>query len=448
MTEPLWSSAALPSTSGPDKPNLIACVRRAFFRSCTRLANLLTVERVALHAALLAAFLWSGYAVDLATPGLHDRAGNIKGADFLHFYTAGRLLRTGHANALYDPGAQAGYQTALLPESRGTYFVPMYGPQVYWLFEPLAGLPYGWAVMIWALGNCGLYCGCCYLFWRSCFHLKPHGHLIFLLALAYPGFFSLIAFGQTSGLALVLFTIAFFALRAGRSFLAGVAFGSLIYKPQLGVAAAVVLIAAAQWRVLAGGATAIIAQLGFARVWFGGALLRRYGQMFLRVARVQPFLEPKLYQMHSLRSFLMVLLPSNGLALVLYFFGAIAVLVVAVLCWRRADDLRLRYAALLTGSVLVAPHLWIYDLVIFAPALLLLADWAFSHQHAETTGSIWVIIYSCYALPLLGPVAKVTRVQISVIAFAILLWLLYTASKQSGNDVPETGPQERQPGDV
>src|SRR5438270_11154780 len=93
-----------------------------------RLARLLTRKRITIQASLLALLLWSAYAVDLATPGLRDRAGNFKGADFLHFYTAGQLLRAGRAPDLYDAVAHAALQKTLLPESFGTYFVPMYGP--------------------------------------------------------------------------------------------------------------------------------------------------------------------------------------------------------------------------------------------------------------------------------------------------------------------------------
>jgi hypothetical protein len=416
------SGATLPITSGQSTT------------MCARLANLLTARRITIHAALLAIILWSAYSVDLCTPGLRDRAGNIKGVDFVHFYTAGRLLRNGDADALYDPGAQAAYQKMLLPESTGVYFVSMYGPQVYGLFVPLAGLPYVWAAVIWALLNSAVYFACCYALWRKCPHLKPHLYLVLLLAAAYPGFFSLIAFGQSSALALALFTLAFFALQARRPFLAGLAIGSLIYKPQLGLAAGVIFVAAAEWKVVAGAMASAAAQVGLAWVGFGGEVMRRYGQMFLRLGSAQPFLEPKLYQMHSLRSFWMLLLPWRSVAMTAYVVTAGVILGLGVMCWRRASDLRLGYAVLLMCSVLVAPHLWIYDLVIMAPALLLLGDWALSHHEAEERFAPGILIYACYALPLLGPAAGIIRLQMSVISFAALVWVLWTVINESRKD--------------
>lgn len=420
---PGLSDPAIPRTAGYAK----AWLAEIFVRG----ARLLTARRIALHASILAIVIWSAYGIDLATPGLRDRAGNVKGADFLHFYIAGRLLRSGEAKSLYEPVAHAAYQKALLPESVGTYFVPMYGPQVYAMFEPLASLPYTWAALIWALINCAAYFACCYALWRKCAQLRPYGYLAMLLAAAYPGFFSLVAFGQSSAPALALFTIAYLALHARKPFVAGLAIGSLIYKPQLGLAAAVILMAAAEWKIVAGAVTAAVSQLGLAWAHFGSEVMRQYGETFLRVDRAEPFLEPKLYQMHSLRSFWMLLIPWGRVNTALYLISAAMILMVGAICWRRAADVPIRYAALLVTTVLVAPHLWIYDLVILVPVLIILGDWTLEHGDAVATPGFRVLLYACYALPLLGPLARFTRLQLSVLAFAGLLWAIWTASNKA-----------------
>jgi hypothetical protein len=56
-----------------------------------RLASWLTLKRCRIHGLLLAVSLWTVYAVDMSAPGLLDRNGLVKGTDFLHFYTLGRL---------------------------------------------------------------------------------------------------------------------------------------------------------------------------------------------------------------------------------------------------------------------------------------------------------------------------------------------------------------------
>jgi len=431
MAQRHLGAVLLPSTSG--QIEIAAGASRTRLQHLfVAIAGLLTRRRITVQASLLALLLWSAYAVDLATPGLRDHAGNIKGADFLHFYTAGQLLRAGRAADLYNPIAHAALQKTLLPESVGTYFVPMYGPQAYFLFEPLAALPYRWAALVWALLSAAVYFGCCYALLGTCKYLRAESHLLFLLAVAYPAFFSLIAFGQSSAPALALFTLAFLALRDRRRFLAGLAIGSLIYKPQLGVAAAIILLGAGQWTVIAGAITAAVAQIGFAWAWFGAEVMRRYGQSFLRLRSAEPFLEPRLYQMHSLRSFWSLLLPWRNGALALYIFCGVAILALGIVYWRKAKDLRLRYAMLLLCTVLVAPHLWIYDLVILAPALLLIGDWVFEHRDRESAADVRLLLYCCYTLPLLGLVAQFTRVQLSVTAFAAMALVLAHHYRDSG----------------
>lgn len=397
-----------------------------------RISRLLTARRITLHAALLAACIWTIYALDLATPGLRDRAGHIKGADFLHFYTAGYLVRVGRLDAVYDPATLSAYQLRLVPESVHNLFVASYGPQVYLPFSVLAGLPYGWAALAWALLNCVLYFASCYALWRVCPKLQPYRGTVLLLAVAFPGFFSLIAFGQTSGPALALFTLAFLALRSKRSFLAGLAFGSLIYKPQLGLAAVVFLLAA-EWSVLAGAVAAAVAQISFAWAWFGGAIMKQYFSSLLRTSQALPFIEPRLYQLHSLRGFWLLLLPWRTGATLLYALSAMVVLGLAVLCWRRRASLALRYAALLIATVLAAPHLMAYDLVILAPAFLLLGSWVLQHEQATMAPPLRVFLYLCYGLPLLEPVAKFAHLQFSVIGFAVLfVFVCLAITEQAG----------------
>ncbi len=380
----------------------------------------MTARRITLHAVLLAVCLWSLYALDLATPGLRDRAGHIKGADFLHFYTAGYLVRAGRVSESYDPVALAACQLKLVPQSVDSYFVASYGPQVYLPFSLLAGLPYVWAALAWALLNCGLYFICCYALWRVCPTLQRHTLAVLVLAAAFPGFFSLVAFGQTSGPALALFTLAFLALRSKRNFLAGLAIGSLIYKPQLGLAAAVVFLMASECKVLAGAVAAAAAQISFAWAWFGTAVMKQYFNSLLRTSQALPFIEPRLYQLHSLRGFWLLLMPWRPVAMVLCALSALTVLGLAVLCWRSHASLTLRFAVLLIATVLVAPHLMVYDLVILVPAFLLLGSWVLEHGGAAVAPPVRVLLYLCYALPLLEPVAQFAHVQFSVIGFAVL----------------------------
>ncbi|MCI0353429.1 MAG: DUF2029 domain-containing protein [Acidobacteria bacterium] len=390
----------------------------------SRFAGWLTVQRVRRHAMLLAVCIWSVYAFLLATPGLRDRTGKPKGTDFLHFYTLGSLALEGRGDALYDARAQAAQSERLVPESKGFHFLPVYGPQVAVLFSPLAWLSYGWAALVWISLSALLYAWCCRVVWKTCPALRQQGHLVALLAVAYPAFFNLVAHGQTSALALLCFTTAFLALRRGRPFVVGLAIGMLIYKPQLGLAAAFVFFFTREWKVVAGAILAAAAQLAVAWAYFGRAVMENYWQVLGKLGESAAVLEPKLFQMHSLRSFWMLLVQWEPAARILYIVTAALALAWAFTAWRSPAPLSLRYSAFLLVTVLVTPHLTVYDLVILAPALLFLGDWVLANPQHPASPSVRALLYLCYALPLLGAVTEVTHLQLSVVAFAALAWIM------------------------
>jgi len=102
----------------------------------------LTGKRLRAHALLLALSLWGIYFWTIATPTLRDRNGNLKGTDFLHFYTLGSLAAAHRGSDLYDLQAQAFLAAQRVPEARGIRYLPLYPPQVSILFAPLALLSY------------------------------------------------------------------------------------------------------------------------------------------------------------------------------------------------------------------------------------------------------------------------------------------------------------------
>jgi hypothetical protein len=92
--------------------------------------------------------------------------------------------------------------------------------------------------------------------------------------------------------------------------------------------------------------------------------------------------------------------------------------------WQTPVSLSLRYAFLLLATVLVSPHLNVYDLVIVAPAWLLIADWAVCHPSHPAAPRVQQLLYFSYVLPLAGVAARYTHVQLSVVAMSGLAWAL------------------------
>jgi hypothetical protein len=121
--------------------------------------------------------------------------------------------------------------------------------------------------------------------------------------------------------------------------------------------------------------------------------------------------------------------------------SAIVVAGLTIYLWKpaRSVPLAVRYSLLLLATVLIAPHLTVYDLVILAPALLLLTDWLGGQSMvgrnmmggSRDAVSSWLgfLIYAVYALPLLGFLARWTHIQLSVIAMSATVYLVWDACR-------------------
>jgi len=98
----------------------------------------LTPRRLRAQAIVLAICLWGVCAIDFATPGLFDRAGNIKFQDFLPVYISAKLISRHRASEMYDQ--QTTNRNASRDHRRpGRVRIPfLYGPQVGLLFVPLS----------------------------------------------------------------------------------------------------------------------------------------------------------------------------------------------------------------------------------------------------------------------------------------------------------------------
>jgi hypothetical protein len=289
---------------------------------------------IRIHLALIPVYgwllvVWTVYAVDVSVPGQLDRSGHIKGHDFAHFYVLGEIANDQTPGDLYSFEAQARRMDDLVPHYTNR-FLPIHAPQVAVFFAPLARAPYERAVTLWLLLSAAIYAACCYAMWKSLPSLLTHGWIVALLAAAYPAFYALITFGQTSAFALLWFTLAFFALKHERPWLAGFALGSLAYKPTLVLVLPFAFLYARQYKVVIAACIAALLQFGVAWAYFGSDAVMGYVNNFRAAAEFTSLLEARPELMHSLKSFFSLLLPWPALAFAAYVatafaFGALAV---------------------------------------------------------------------------------------------------------------------------
>jgi hypothetical protein len=370
--------------------------------------------------------VWTAYAIDISPTGRLDRSGHIKGHDFAHFYVLGEIANEHAAEDLYDFSAQADRMDRLVP-SYENRFLPIHAPQVAMFFGPLARLPYETAVTVWLVLSAVVYAGCCYAMWAVLPNLDRHGWIVALLAAAFPAFYGLITFGQTSAFALLWLVLGFLALRSGRPWLAGLMVGSLAYKPTLLLVLPLAFIYQGQFQVVLGAVAAALVQ--FAAAWFflGKAAIVGYVINFKAVAASGFLLEARPELMHSLKAFFSILLPWPTSAMVLYIATALVVIVIALRNWRTAARLELRYSVLLLATVLVDPHVYTYELVVLVPAFLLAASWVLERPGKDVR--FWMVMGLCYMLPALTPLTSVTRIQWSVPALATLMGMLVLSAR-------------------
>jgi hypothetical protein len=301
-------------------------------------------------------------------------------------------------------------------------FLPVHGPQVALFFSPFARLPYLRALALWLLLTAGLYGLCVVWFWRASPALRSFGWVAVVGAIGYPPFYMLMANGVTSAVGLVMVTLAYFALRSSRPVLAGMALGSLFYKPALGVALPILLLLGYEWRMMLGAAAAVFFQLGVGWWAYGSSIMRAYAENVLHLGGQAPLLEPHPFQMQSLRSFFDMLLPWPVAALACYLVAAVVLVAVASRAWRSRGPLDLRFSVLLLVMILVDPHVNGYDLVIVAPVFLLAANAAL--RSGLSSRIFWATLYAAFFLPAFDVIPKITHIEVSVLALTAALLTL------------------------
>lgn len=394
-------------------------------------ARWLTPRRLRAQAIVLALSLWGVCLVDFATPGLFDRAGNIKFQDFLPFYISARLIAQHRAAELYNPAITRSEILDIVHGPTRVRLTYLYGPQVALLFLPLASLSFPAAARIWAAISVLVCAACIYAIWRRCPNLRGHPGAIAMAALAFPPFFHFFVRGQFSPVILACFTLTFLALQANRPWLAGIALGCLILKPPFLLAIPVILLIAPARKMFLALILSAIAQIEMATLYFGSTVMHNYFDLLLHPARWLAEAELSLapIQMHSLRAFWTLLIPWPAVSLALYILCSIAAIAAATAIWRSAATLPLRFSALTFAAILVDPYLFVYDLAVLAPALLLLTDSILIHDRP----ALRLLAYLSFLLPLFGPLSRWTHVQVSVVAFAALLWTLYRQITSNSN---------------
>jgi hypothetical protein len=394
-----------------------------------RLTSRWTADKLRAYGLVISVSLWSVAAWTVLTPGRIDRLGTLKGVDFSALWLSGRLVATGRFDELYDWSAWRRYFAEYFPDTPGLLFYPNYPPQAGLLFAPFGALPFSTAVLVWTLVSVALYGGACVLVWRTCRHLSGYGSTVVAVAAGSPAFFLLILNGQTTAFVLACYAGAWLAFRRGREFWMGVAFGCAAIKPHFVIVPLIVLILSGSWRAVAGILVSGLLQMAVILGVLGWDVLQGFIITSIQMIQNLDLFEPKRWQAHGLKNAIDLLLGTGIISTAIFLVVAIWLLMVAVRVWTKsaAPD-AVRFALLVLVSAVLNPHLNGYDLVVLAPAFLLIADWLSSDGALDASPRVRLLLAGVYLVPLIAPIAAVTRVQLSPILLIALAWTLARAS--------------------
>lgn len=278
--------------------------------------------------------------------------------DFINVWSAGKLVQGGHPALAYDWNIQKQLQVAVLGQSYDGNFAWHYPPPFLFVASLLARFPYPVAYIGWAAVSFVPYI----LTMRGIVG-RPFG---LALAAAFPVVLTNTLVGQNGFLTASLIG-GMLLLLPTRPVLSGICLGLLSYKPQYGLLFPLVLIAASQWRVFftaAAVATAIAAAswLAFGIESWQAFIhwLPMFSQAFLTEGRAY------WGKMQSIFALVRFFGGGEQLAWVLQWIMTGTVAVALALLWRRRVRYSLKAAALATGTLLVTPYLFLYDLMVLA----------------------------------------------------------------------------------
>jgi alpha-1,2-mannosyltransferase len=374
------------------------------------------------HAIIAATLLWIG-AVVVTFAGSGDRgiAGPLKGTDFLQFYTLGHLAAAGQIDAMYDIEALHEAQVALVPESTPELYPPVYPPQAALLFAPFSGWSYRPALLIWSAVTIALYVVIVWSVWRRVADRLSNRRLIVAAAAVFPPFWNLVLFGQISMLMVAAFWLGWLALERRRDYLAGAAFGLLALKPQFGIPLAAIVLAGREWRMLAGAVASVAAQVAIIWSALGASVFTAFASSLRISLTYVDLLESKPFNSHSLRA-VTRLLP-NAIGHPIWLVLSAVVLWCTVRAWKSNAPLRVRLGVVMLASLLVNPHVIIYDVTLLALPLLWFSAYMLEPQRQDDAPAFGKLVYWLFAA-LLIPTARVIGIQASVpLMMVLLVWM-------------------------
>ena len=375
--------------------------------------TLLTVIGCAMFASAEIAYFLFSPAPSFFTPSVDGFGGTAIGRDFLNTWMGGRSALAEGPAAWFDFRVYNDLLRALIGITESYFW--SYPPHVLLFIWPFGLMPYLPAFVLWTLGGFALF------LYAAAAGGVERKHLLFVAVAPAVAVNALI--GQ-NGFFTAALLIGGLVNLDRRPVLAGMLFGILTIKPQLGLVLPLVLMASGRWRTIVA-AAATTAALVAATSWLYGADI---WMAYLRnVVPVQHFLQEHGNGMLFLQipsTFYAARLVGLPVSLAWVLQAVVSAVAVAAVIWtfRRRRDPVLSMALLVAAIFLVTPYSLNYDMVVLGWVLALL------RQRAGNEPIDHHLIIAMWTLPLTMMLAGLVHIPLAMpvlAAFATrLVWRL------------------------
>jgi arabinofuranan 3-O-arabinosyltransferase len=276
--------------------------------------------------------------------------------DFVNVWAAGRLVLDGHPALAYDWDIQKQIEVAQLGQDFIGHFAWHYPPPFLFVAAFLAQFPYAVAFVGWVLVSLVPYLAMMRAIVGRTFGL--------VLAVGFPLVLNNGVVGQNGFLTAALIGGTLYLMPI-RPVLAGICLGLLSYKPQYGLLFPLVLIAASQWTVFFTAAIVAVAMAFASWLAFGTESwqaffhwMPMFSQAFLTEGRAT------FWKLQSLFALVRFCGGTEQLAWIFQWILSGTVAVGLALMWRSRVSYSLKAAALATGTLLITPYLFMYDMMV------------------------------------------------------------------------------------
>lgn len=296
------------------------------------------------------------------------------GGDYLQEYVGGHLVRH-QVNQTYDlPSSrklQHDNQWLGFQWEAKSYFPMVYPPFYYLAVSPLSELEYSTAARIWLVMMTVALIASLLLLHKQ-LGLSPLALIV--VSLTVPILLSLNC-GQKSTVLLLIFTATFCLLRREKHFSAGAVFALIAFKPHLAIPLGLMMAYKKQWRFLGGAFVVLALQVSMCSLAGIGVCLD-YVNVCVGMGDYVQTGGYVLEKGFSFWSAWQLLLGGANVAKLASFLSASAIVVAMLRSWRGQLSLssrrfEIQFSLVIFATVLVAPHLYSYDLtMLILPAAL------------------------------------------------------------------------------